>query len=115
MSLVYTTVIAIVPLIAIVFSVLKGFGLHEQVEPALLDALSDLGDKRFDIVNSVMGFINNVNVGVLGSLGFAILLFSVISMMQKIERAFKSKILGKMFLRLAKQRSRGKITCENFE
>ncbi len=90
MSLVYTTVIAIVPLIAIVFSVLKGFGLHEQVEPALLDALSDLGDKRFDIVNSVMGFINNVNVGVLGSLGFAILLFSVISMMQKIERAFNA-------------------------
>lgn len=90
MSLVYTTVIAIVPLIAIVFSVLKGFGLHEQVEPALLDALSDLGDKRFEIVDSVMGFINNVNVGVLGSLGFAILLFSVISMMQKIERAFNA-------------------------
>ena len=33
MSLVYTTVIAIVPLLAICFSVLKGFGVHNQIEP----------------------------------------------------------------------------------
>lgn len=88
MSLVYTTVIAIVPMIALVFSVLKGFGLHNRVRPALLEALSDLGEKRFDIVDRVMEFIDNVNVGVLGSVGFAILLYSVISMMHKIEAAF---------------------------
>lgn len=88
MSLVYNTVIAIVPLLALSFSVLKGFGIHENVEPALLEAMVDLGDKRYDIVENVMGFINNVNIGVLGSVGFAILIYSVISMMQKIEAAF---------------------------
>lgn len=88
MSLVYTTVIAIVPFLALIFSVLKGFGLHNQVEPALLDALADLGDKRFDIVSNVMGFIDNVKVGVLGALGFALLIYTVISMMQKIEHSF---------------------------
>jgi len=88
MSLVYTTVIAVVPLLALSFSVLKGFGMHNNLEPALLEALVDLGDKRFDIVSSVMGFIDNVNVGVLGSVGFAILIYSVISMMHKIEHAF---------------------------
>ncbi|MBT8149060.1 MAG: YihY/virulence factor BrkB family protein [Gammaproteobacteria bacterium] len=88
MSLVYTTVIAIVPVIALSFSVLKGFGMHHRVKPALLDAMVDLGDKRFDIVDKIMGFINNVNVGVLGSVGFAILIYSVISMMHKIEDAF---------------------------
>ncbi|MGB5324192.1 MAG: YihY/virulence factor BrkB family protein [Pseudomonadales bacterium] len=88
MSLVYTTVIAIVPLIALVFSVLKGFGLHNRVRPALLEALVDIGEKRFEIVDKIMEFINNVNVGVLGSVGFAVLLYSVISMMHKIETAF---------------------------
>lgn len=88
MSLVYTTVIAIVPLLALSFSVLKGFGLHQNLEPALLDALIDLGDKRYDIVGTVMGFIDNVNVGVLGAVGFAILIYSVMSMMHKIESAF---------------------------
>lgn len=88
MSLVYTTVIAIVPMLALVFLVLKGFGFHNQVEPALLDALEDIGDKRFDIVSNIMGFIENVNVGVLGAFGFAILIYSVVSMMHKIERSF---------------------------
>lgn len=88
MSLVYTTVIAVVPLLALSFSVLKGFGMHNNLEPALLEAMVDLGDKRFEIVSSVMGFIDNVNVGVLGSVGFAILIYSVISMMHKIEHAF---------------------------
>jgi len=88
MSLVYTTVIAIVPVIALSFSVLKGFGVHHRVKPALLDMLVDLGEKRFDIVDNIMVFINNVNVGVLGSVGFAILIYSVISMMHKIEAAF---------------------------
>jgi len=88
MSLVYTTVIAVVPLLALSFSVLKGFGMHQRVEPALLDALVDIGDKRYEIVSTIMGFIDNVNIGVLGSIGFAILIFSVISMMQKIEGAF---------------------------
>ena len=88
MSLVYTTVIAIVPLLALSFSVLKGFGLHNQVEPALLEALVDIGDKRFDIVAKIMGFIDNIKVGVLGSVGFALLIYSVIAMMHKIEHSF---------------------------
>lgn len=88
MSLVYTTVIAIVPLLALSFSVLKGFGMHNQVEPALLEALVDLGDKRFEIVSTVMGFIDNIKVGVLGAVGFALLIYSVISMMHKIENSF---------------------------
>ena len=88
MSLVYTTVIAIVPLLALSFSVLKGFGLHNEVEPALLEGLVSLGDKRFDIVSNVMGFIDNIKVGVLGAVGFALLIYSVISMMHKIENSF---------------------------
>ncbi|MBT5922509.1 MAG: YihY/virulence factor BrkB family protein [Cellvibrionales bacterium] len=88
MSLVYTTVIAIVPFLALSFSVLKGFGLHNEVEPALLDSLISLGDKRFDIVSNVMGFIDNIKVGVLGAVGFALLIYSVISMMHKIEKSF---------------------------
>lgn len=88
MSLVYTTIIAIVPLLALSFSVLKGFGMHESLKPILLDALQDLGEKRFEIVENIMTFINNVNVGVLGAVGFAVLIYSVIAMMHKIEHAF---------------------------
>ena len=37
MSLVFTTILSFVPLIAVSFSVLKAFGVHDQVEPALLN------------------------------------------------------------------------------
>ena len=37
MGLVYTTILALVPLLAVSFSVLKGFGVHNQIEPILLN------------------------------------------------------------------------------
>ncbi len=43
MSLVYTTLLSIVPLLAVSFSVLKGFGVHNQIEPILYNFLAPLG------------------------------------------------------------------------
>ena len=61
MGLVYTTLLAMVPLIAVSFSVLKGFGADNQVEPALLSLLEPLGDKGVEITNKVVDFVNNIN------------------------------------------------------
>lgn len=88
MGLVYTTLLAIVPLIAVSFSVLKGFGVHNQIEPALLNLLAPLGDKGVEITSRIIEFVDNIKVGVLGSLGLALLFYTVVSLMQKIERAF---------------------------
>lgn len=87
-SLVYTTVIALVPLLALSFSVLKGLGVHNQLEPALLGLLEPLGEQRFEIIEKLIGFVDNIKVGVLGGVGFAFLVYSVVAMLQKIERAF---------------------------
>src|SRR5690606_4763830 len=43
MSLVYTTLLSIVPLLALSFSVLKGLGYHEDLEPVLFSFLEPLG------------------------------------------------------------------------
>ncbi|MDA1323684.1 MAG: YihY family inner membrane protein [Proteobacteria bacterium] len=88
MSLVYTTILSLVPLLAISFSVLKGFGVHEQLETVLLQTLLPLGEKGVEIGSRIVEFVDNVKVGVLGSVGLALLIYTVISLMQKIERAF---------------------------
>ena len=88
MSLVYTTVISLVPLLALCFSVLKGFGAHNQIRPALLNLLEPLGEKREEITEKIIQFVDNIQVGVLGALGLALLIYSVVAMMQKIERSF---------------------------
>jgi len=88
MGLVYTTLLAMVPLIAVSFSVLKGFGVHNQVEPLLLGIMEPLGEKGVEITAKIIGFVDNIKAGVLGSLGLALLLYTVVSLLQKIERAF---------------------------
>lgn len=88
MSLVYTTLLSLVPLLAVSFSVLKGFGVHNQIEPLLLNFLAPLGEKGEEIAARVIEFVENMKVGVLGSVGLAMLFYTVISLVQKIERAF---------------------------
>lgn len=87
-GLVYTTLLSLVPLLAISFSILKGFGVHNQIEPLLLRILEPLGDKAVEITANVIDFVDNMKVGVLGSVGFLLFFFTVISLMSKIERAF---------------------------
>ena len=88
MSLVFTTLLAIVPLLAVSFSVLKGFGVHNQLEPVLLNLLAPLGEKGIEITEKIIGFVENIKVGVLGSLGLGLLFYSAISLIQKVESAF---------------------------
>jgi len=88
MGLVYTTILALVPLLAVSFSVLKGFGVHNQIEPILLNLFLALGDKGPVITAQIIEFVDNTKAGVLGSLGLALLLYTVISLLQKIEQSF---------------------------
>ena len=88
MSLVYTTLLSLVPLLAVSFSVLKGFGVHNQLEPLLLQGLSPLGERAEEATRAIIGFVDNMKVGVLGSLGLVLLLYTVITLIQKIEQVF---------------------------
>jgi membrane protein len=87
MGLVYTTLLSLVPLLAVSFSILKGFGVHNQVEPMLLSVLEPLGEKSIEITEKIIGFVDNVDVKVLGSLSLIFLIYTVISLLTKIEQA----------------------------
>ena len=87
MGLVYTTLLSFVPLLAVSFSVLKGFGVHNQIEPMLLNLLQPLGDKSAEVTGRIVGFVENMKIGVLGALGLGLLIFTVLSLIQKIESA----------------------------
>lgn len=89
MSLVYTTLLTIVPVLAISFSVLKAFGVHyDIVVPYLLEFLAPLGEKGEEITAKVADLMGNIKVGVLGSFGLAMLIYTVLSVIQKVESAF---------------------------
>jgi membrane protein len=87
-SLVYTSLLSLAPLLAVSFSVLKAFGVHNQLEPLLLELLDPLGDKAREVTTTIIGFVESIGVGVLGVLGVATLFYTVISLLEKIESTF---------------------------
>lgn len=88
MSLVYTTLLSIVPLLALSFSVLKAFDIHDKLEPLLEEFLLPLGDRAPEVIQKTLAYVDNIKVGVLGSVGLGLLIYWVISLVQKIERSF---------------------------
>lgn len=88
MSLVYTTILSIVPLLAFAFSVLKGLGFHRDLEPLLLNFMAPLGPQGAELTRRVIGFVDNVSGSTLASVSIVILLFSALSMAQKVEGSF---------------------------
>ncbi len=88
MSLVYTTLLSMVPLLALSFSVLKAMGVHNQLTPLLYQFFEPLGRQGTQMAEQVITFVDNIKVGVLGSVGLLLLVYTVIALVQKIERSF---------------------------
>ncbi len=88
MSLVFTTMLSIVPLIAVSFAMMKAFGMHNQMEPMLLQYLAPLGAQGEEIAQQIMGFVNNIKVGALGILGLLVLFYVIARLIKKIEFSF---------------------------
>ena len=88
MSLVYTTLLSVIPLLAFSFAVLKGFGVFNQLEPYLHNLLAPLGEQGVEITAQILTLVDNVQGSVLGGVGLAFFLFTAISTVQKIEESF---------------------------
>ena len=85
MGLTYVTLLSLAPLLAVMFAVLTAFGIQNQIEPVLAQWLEPLGQRGVEITQQVIGFVDNLRVGVLGAVGIATLFYTVVSLISKIE------------------------------
>ena len=85
MGLVYTTLLTLVPLLAVSFSVLKALGVDTKLVIFLYYFLEPLGTRGVDLSMKIIEFVENVKIGVLGSVGLAMLIYTVLSTVQKLE------------------------------
>jgi len=88
MALAFKTLLSLAPLLAVLFSILKAFGVHNRMEPALAEALAPLGEKGREITVYLIGFVDKMSAGALGTLGLAALFITVLSLMDTIEDGF---------------------------
>ncbi len=88
MGLVYITILSIVPMLALTVAALKGFGVHQStLKPLLLKAFQPLGTNGIEVTNRLIGFVENIEGGFLAGLGLLLLIYTTVSMINKIENS----------------------------
>lgn len=80
-ALAYTTLLSLVPLLALMFAVLKGLGARGRLEHWLLTQLG----LSADVTDRIIGFVAETNAGTLTTLGVVALLFTAISVLGNVE------------------------------
>ncbi len=88
MGLVYATLLSLIPLIAFAFAVLKAFGAHRDLEPVIYEFFKPVGGGAGDLTHRVMEFADSVSTGLVGSLGLALLLWTLLGTIKKVEDGF---------------------------
>lgn len=88
-SLAYTTILSLIPLLAVSFAIFKAFGgmekLYQTIEPVILANLAE-GTSE-EVIQRIHGLIDNAHASAVGLGGFFGLLFTSMSMLSSIEKA----------------------------
>src|ERR1700723_4710218 len=79
MSLAYTTLLSIVPLMVFSFSILKGLGARGDLQFILDQFFAPLGAASGQLTESVLQFVKNMRGDLLGSIGLAFLVYTVVT------------------------------------
>ncbi|MGB6308292.1 MAG: YhjD/YihY/BrkB family envelope integrity protein [Steroidobacteraceae bacterium] len=88
MSLAYTTLLSLVPLLVFSFAILKGIGARGDLRFIIHEFLRPVGGAAGQLTESVMQFVANMRGELLGSIGLAFLVYTVIATIQKVEGSF---------------------------
>ncbi|WP_243546097.1 YihY/virulence factor BrkB family protein [Pseudodesulfovibrio tunisiensis] len=87
-ALTFTTILSVVPFLAVAFSISKGFGL--QNTEVIRTLILKMTTGRMEVADKIIEYIDRTNVQALGWIGVAMLLFTVLSLVGTIEKAFNT-------------------------
>lgn len=88
--LTYYSLLNVVPVIAVAFAISKGFGLEKMIEKQILQ-MADKANWQADITTQILSFSHNLldqaKGGLIAGVGVVLLLWTVISILGKIEES----------------------------
>jgi membrane protein len=89
MGLVYTTLLSLIPLLAFSFAILKIFGATRDLQPIVYEFFRPVGDQAArELTTRVMQFADRVSSGIVGSVGLALLAWTLVGTIKKVEDSF---------------------------
>ncbi len=84
-ALTYTSLLSLIPLLALMFAILKGLGVQRRLEPFLVERLT-IGSE--ELAARIMEYIDRTNVGSLGVVGVVTLVITSVLVLKNVERSF---------------------------
>jgi membrane protein len=93
-ALTYDTLLALVPLLAVVFAIFKGFGATEdigqKIQAKIMENVAGTPELQAMVQQYIGKFIGNISAGQIGAVSIILLVYSVLSLLGHIEIAFNA-------------------------
>jgi membrane protein len=87
-ALTYSSLLALVPVLAVVFAISRGFGYSKYIEMWFLNTLSSQPEAAAVIVGFVNSYLVHIRSGVFLGIGLIFMLYTVLMLLSNIEETF---------------------------
>lgn len=89
-SLTYSTLMSLVPLLALSLAVLKGLGFDARLSTYVTESMTDMPDQLRRFATDILNIVENTDFAKLGGIGALIFLFMAVQMLSRIEMSFNN-------------------------
>lgn len=87
-ALTFSTLMALVPLLAIAFAVLKGLGADQEARTRLNDLVVGMPDQFTSFIHQILDIVDRTNFVAIGWVGVVVLFVTVVQVLSSVENSF---------------------------
>lgn len=87
-SLTFYSLLSVVPVLAMIFGIAKGFGFEQHLRDILLERLAGQEEVAMRIIDFSHALLDNVKGGLVAGIGVVVLFYTIIKILSHIENAF---------------------------
>lgn len=87
-SLAFNTMLAIVPVVALLFAIAQGFGFGKYIENSVRDIFSSQPQIAEEVLNLSKSYLSNAQGYVLIGVGIVLMLYTIIMLIRNVEHVF---------------------------
>lgn len=87
-ALTFYSMLSIVPVLAMIFGIAKGFGFEKNLEAELMGSFKGYEDVVAQVMGFVQKMIDNTKGGLIAGVGLAVLIWTIINVLSSVEKSF---------------------------
>lgn len=89
-ALTYYSLLSIVPLLAVLFGIAKGFGFEQALEKEIIEHFSEQREVMDRLIQFAYTWLHNAKGGIIAGIGTVVLLWSILGLLSNVENALNA-------------------------